>query len=188
MPMMVVDDSDFEKEIENCSKEKNSNQKPIIKESIKPGRAPGDNNVPSGLRKLIGEEAVINGREDALALAKMFDISPSSVSAYTKGATGTDSYNKPNKGLQNYLNSRKERLSKKAMKVARNAIDLLTPEKLAEVAPVKLASIAKDMSAIVKSMESDIRNPIGEQNNNQFVFYAPQFHKEQDYKVIQVNE
>src|SRR5207249_11223360 len=85
-----------------------------IVEINKPGRRLGDNNVPDSLRKIIGAESIESGRKAGLNLASHFGISPSSVSAYSHGSTGTTSYDKPNEGLLNHMNNARERIIKRA--------------------------------------------------------------------------
>lgn len=184
MPMGIVSDKDFEQELN-----RNGNKKPTIENEPHPGRSKGDNNVPEGLRKIIGEEANINGRQDALALARMFGVSDSSVSAYAKGATSTDSYRKPNNKIADYIKNRKERITKKTLHKLTSALDSITEDKLQALGPRHAAAIARDMSAIVKNMEPEKSSSVnGDQQNNQFIFYAPQFMKEQDFEVIEVKE
>ena len=184
MPMGIVTDAEFEQE-----RSRNGIKKVVIENEPHAGRKPGDNNVPSGLRRIIGEEANINGRQDALALAKMFGVSDSSVSAYSNGATSTDSYRKPNNKLTEYIRNRKERITKKTLHKLTGALDSITDDKLKELSPKIAASIARDMSAIVKNMEPDKNIPVnGDQHNNQFIFYAPKLLKESDFEVLEVRE
>jgi len=182
MGMGIVSNEEFEKELHI-----NGVRGEVI-EKEKPGRKEGDVNVPETLRKIIGEESAINGRQDALALAKMLGVSDSSVSAYAHGATSTNSYNKPSKGIQEYIKNRKAKLTKKALHKLAGALDSITPEELDKIKTRDKAAIAKDMSAIVKNLEPSKDSPIGDQQNNQFIFYAPQFMKEQQYDVIEVQE
>src|SRR5438876_2937938 len=85
-----------------------------IVEINKPGRRPGDNNVPDSLRKIIGATAIESGREAALNIANQFGISKQSVSAYSHGSTSTTSYNEPSPTLSNHVNNARERVIKKA--------------------------------------------------------------------------
>jgi hypothetical protein len=189
MSMGIVSDDDFLKELNNNgSKDSESSIGGIVVERSERGRSVGDNNVPESLRKIIGEESVINGRQEALALAKMFGVSDSSVSAYAKGATSTASYNKPSKGIQEYIKNRKAKLTKKALFKLAGALDSITDKELSEIKTRDKAAIAKDMSAIVKNLEPSKDSPIGDQQNNQFIFYAPNFMNEQQYDVVQVQE
>ena len=186
MPMMVVDDNEFEAELKNVTstpevtRDTNPISTPEVLPPEKPGRKEGDVNVPQSLRKVIAEESHINGRQEAIELAKMFGVSPSSVSAYAKGATSTDTYNKPNNSLREYINKRKDRATKKALRALHSTLDTLSGKDLDEVKAKDLASIAKDMSAIVKTFEPE-GPTVDPSNGNQFIFYAPHFHQESHY-------
>jgi predicted transcriptional regulator len=194
MPIGIVSDSDFESEFNRISGEI-KRPSPIIRTPTatvvtpdKPGRKEGDNNVPNSLRKIIGEESVINGRQEALALAEMFNVSPSSVSAYANGATSTSSYNEPVKNILSHINKSRTRSVKKAQRVLREALDAITPEKLSDVKVRDLAGIAKDMSAIIKNLEPE---PVKDDSEKvpQFVVFAPSFIKHEAFgEVIKVNE
>ena len=189
MPIGIVSDQEFEKELESHKIEPQSVRVPEIIEEVKRGRKEGDNNVPESLRKIIGEESVINGRESAVQLARELGISPSSVSAYAKGATSTASYNSPNSGLVRHLNKSRARAVKKAGQVLRSALDSISQEKLDYADATDLSGIAKDMSVIIKNLEPQ-KEPEsdGKPSSPQFIIYAPQFKKEESFQVIQVNE
>jgi predicted transcriptional regulator len=186
MPIGIVSDDDFLKEL-NSSKESVKTHVPEIITPEVPGRKEGDNNVPNSLRKIIGETAVIEGRQEALDLAEMFGISASSVSAYAKGATSTSSYQSPAKSILSHINKSRSRSVKKASRVLNEALNAISPEKLADVKARDLAGIAKDMSAVIKNLEPDAPANDGEQAP-QFVIFAPQFIKEENFDTIIVNE
>jgi hypothetical protein len=105
MPMGIVSDADLEQEIKRngvgCADPIVYIPEVIIPES--PGRAVGDLNVPEVLRKVIAQDAIENGRASAIKLAATFGISPSSVSAYTNGATSTESYHQPSPEINNHV-------------------------------------------------------------------------------------
>lgn len=188
MAIGVVSSDDFERELERLNP---NSRPPEIVDIPKKGRDEGDNNVPESLRKVIGDTAVIEGRQAALQLADIFGISPSSVSAYANGATSTTSYHNPAKSLREHINKRKEHVAKKATKKLNQALDALSQEKLDHVDAKDLAGIAKDMSVIIKNMEPDA--PTVNPNDNgkstpQFVIYAPQFRKEEHYETLIAGE
>ena len=197
MPIGIVTDDDFQTELSRLSGNRPDKKvvpsAPVIEGEVvdKPsrGRSEGDNNVPESLRKIIGETALIDGREDALKLASMFDISPSQVSAYTNGATSTASYNTPNKSLVTHLNKARSRAIKKASRVMNGAMSAITQEKLDYADPKDLSSIAKDMSAIIKNLEPETP-PLDPDaaTRPQFVIFAPQFRKEEHYETINISE
>ena len=185
MSIGIVEDDDFNKELEKINR-------PIraqVEILDKPGRSEGDVNVPDSLRKIIGETAVIDGRQEALALAEMFDVSASSVSAYAKGATSTASYNSPTKTILSHINKSRVRSVKKASRVLQDALSSITPDKLNSVKARDLAGIAKDMSAVIKNLEpSQDTSGADEGNKPQFVIFAPQFRDERNFDTIVVNE
>ncbi len=195
MAIGLVSDEEFEREMRSHSAKKPRESHPI--ESHTPeivntptrGRTDGDRNVPDSLRKIIGEESVINGRQSALALAEQFGISPSSVSAYAKGATSTTTYNEPKPSIMQHLAKSRERAVKRASSTLNSALSAITQEKL-DYADVKdLSGIAKDMSVIIKNLEPQSVQPDSEAGKApQFVIYAPQFKQESAFDFIDVKE
>lgn len=207
--MGIVPDSVFDKELERTNsvplKEKNLtvsrsfklppqfkdieselNDGGITKYPPDKGRKNGDNNVPNGLRNIIGQTAVTESREEALALARSFGISPSSVSAYTQGATSTKSYHDtPN---QSVINNAKERVSKRARGKLLLALSKLTEDKLEMAKARDLASIAKDMSQVMKHMETDDTKSPTEKAGPTFIFYTPKIRSEENFEVVQAKE
>ena len=188
----IVSDEQFNKELTNSSPAKGQATvilpvSPVKIEQIQKGRGLGNVAVPEGLRKLIGEESALYGREKALELANDFGISESSVSAYAKGATSTSSYNKPDQGLLAYLTTRKSRLAKKALHKLSLSLNAIDEDKLKDVKARDLAGIAKDMSVIAKNMEPP-NTENGGSNAPQFIVYAPQIRDERSYEQIIVND
>jgi predicted transcriptional regulator len=191
MPIGIVSNDDFEDELKHLSpsSSKKESHPPIsvveIIDSPSRGRKNGDNNVPDSLRKIIGETAVIDGRQAALDLAKDFGISPSSVSAYAKGATSTTSYNSPNKEIISHINKSRARAIKRASKTLNAALGAITQEKLDYADAKDLSGIAKDMAVVIKNLEPDKAvDPEGGGKVPQFVIYAPQFRDERSFEVI----
>lgn len=193
MPMGIVSEDDFTKELINSGHKSpalnSDNPNPInpnsIKIKIERGRKEGDVNVPDSLRKIIGETSQIEGRQDAIALAKQFGISPSSVSAYANGSKSTDSYDKqPN---LDHINGAKDRISKRARKKLMMALSYITPEKLEDAKVRDVAVIARNMAGIIKDMEPDVPTETGNKSPT-FVIYNPTVNKETAYDVISVRE
>lgn len=187
MPMGLSSDEEFKKELEKLQPKKESH--PILVPSPEHGRNKGDVNVPDSLRQIIGEDAVINGRQSALKLARDFGISPSSVSAYAKGATSTTTYDSPSQSIISHINKSRRRAIKRAQVTLNGALNALTQEKLDYTDAKDLSSIAKDMTVIIKNLEP----PVTEISQSgpqapQFVIYAPQFRDERSFEVINVNE
>ncbi len=192
MAMGIVSDSDFDNEVgklnsSNHSSNGNGKSIAVIKE-VEKGRGNGNKEVPDSLRKLIGEESAITGRASALELADNFGIKPSSVSAYNNGSRSTATYN--NQPDLTELNAARLRVAKKARNRLNLALNYITEEKL-EVAKVKdLAGVAKDMSVVIRNMEPETPKNPGENGNGgpTFVFYCPQFRKEEVFDIVRVKE
>lgn len=186
--MGIVSDTDFETEQEVLSRPV-SKSIPIVQPQIvdiNRGRGNGNVNVPDSVRKVIGETAVSDGRQEAVQLAKNFGISPASASAYAHGATSTASYDEqPNKSI---INSAKERIARSARSKLRQALSALTPDKLQDTKAVDLSTIAKNMAGVVKQMEPESKGPGEGQSNTQFIIYAPQFRKEEHFDVVYAKE
>lgn len=185
MAMGIVSEQDFEQEQENLSKPV-SKSVPIIHPQIvdiNRGRGVGNVGVPDSLRKVIGETAVSDGRQEALSLGRMVGVSPSAVSAYTQGATSTASYDEtPNKPT---INSAKERIARSARNKLRQALVALTPDKMSEAKAVEISTIAKNMAAVVKQMEPERpANGDGQQGSPTFILYAPQLRREEQFDVV----
>jgi hypothetical protein len=176
MAMGIVTDDDFEAEI-------NRYKNPQPQGQIKQREYGRGNNpqVPESLRKIIGENVIENGRKETLDMTRQLGISDSSVSAYTRGATSTTSYNNPNPDLSNHIKNAKERIVKKASKKLKLALDEITPDKLESVKARDLAGIAKDMSAVIKNLEPQEKVQNNDHSGPTFVVYAPKLMMNEDY-------
>lgn len=196
MAIGVVSDDDFAAELSKLTNPQSnsrvssstSNESVQIIDKPSKGRSDGDVNVPDSLRKIIGEEAVINGRQSALGLAGMFGISASSVSAYANGATSTKSYDQPSSPIQSHISKARERAIRRASKTLNGALGAITQEKLDYTDADKLAGIAKDMSVIIKNLEPEKVINTDDGPKTQFVIYAPQFRREESFDVIDVSQ
>lgn len=193
MPIGIVSDKDLEAELNSYKSVKLVVPDKVLEGTIietpKRGRKEGDNNIPDTLRQIIGEDALLNGRESALQIGRDFGISASSISAYTKGATSTSSYNEPKQSIISHINKARQRAIGKASKTLNAALSSITQEKLDFTDPDKLSGIAKDMSVIIKNLEKQI-DPGSTPGSTQPVFtiYAPQFRDERSFEFIQVQE
>jgi hypothetical protein len=208
MAMLVVPDSEFDKElkrlglydhskdfvnpvpsisqdeivVEDASHE--SNIETAIIEQIQRGRSIGAKEVPQEVRQFIAEES-LNGTP-AKQLSELTGISESSISAYKVGATSTASYDTPVEDLRNHVDKVKIAISNKARGRLIQAIDSLTNDKISGAKAKEIASIAKDMSAVVKNLERET-----EADNLakvQFVFFAPKVKSEAYFPIIEVND
>lgn len=201
MPMGVVNESEFEKELSSLDKPLPTSKPFVtsIKESVlegevlnapTPGRGIGSTEVPDSLRRLIGEEAAINGRKEAVLLSNSLGLSPSSTSAYSHSANSTASYNQVNPGIKNQIVKARERISRKARKVLTSALDNITDDKLSNSKAIDLSTIAKNMSSIVIDMEEDINTGKNGTGNSirALVIIAPQPIDESKFEVVRVNE
>ena len=186
MSMGIVSDNDFDSELDKLTPSPNGDKIAVI-QNIEKGRGNGNNEVPEGLRKIIGEESAINGRASALELANNFDVSPSSVSAYNKGSHSTASYeDRPNIG---FINSRKQYIAKKARNRLVLALNSLTQDKINDAKAKDIAGVAKDMSAVIRNMEPEVpKNNNGNNGGPTFIFYSPQIRSEKVFDVVHVKE
>lgn len=189
MAMGIVSDKEFDSAFGDCVNPKPKSI-PVaqIVDITSRGRKEGDVNVPDSLRNIIGDTAVTDGRQEALALGETFGISPSAVSAYSKGATSTASYNDtPNKAN---IDGAKQRIAKRARAKLMLALTHLTTEKLEGAKARDIAGIARDMSQVMKNVEPETtgKGGINTGDGPTFVFYAPQTREEKTYEVIQVKE
>lgn len=187
MAMGIVSDKDFNSELDKLSPAQ-SNGKPIaIIKEVEKGRGNGNKEVPEPLRKLIGEESAIQGRASALELAENFGIRPSSVSAYAQGSRSTATYEE-RPDIQ-HLNDAKLRVAKRARQKLVLALNSLTKDKISEAKAKDIAGVAKDMSAVIKNMEPDTPKNNGDGNGAPtFIFYCPQFKREEVFEVVNVKE
>ncbi len=196
MAMGIVSDKEFDSELSHVntrdksdkSREESNSTVPILGEVVDyaKGRQKGSVEVPDSLRKVIGDTQITDGRDQAVELAKQFGISPSSVSAYNVGATSTASYDTtPN---QDIITKAKDRISKRARGKLMSALRHITDDKLESSKARDLAGIAKDMSAVVKNMEPEGPKAPGNNSGPTFVFYSPQFRKEESFEVVVAKE
>lgn len=185
MPMGIVSDSDFDKELGNVQPRKKEAE---IVDIPSKGRNDGDINVPDSLRRIIGETAVTEGRREALKMGEFFGVSPSSVSAYSTGAVSTSTYDeKPNADV---IVKSRDKIRKIASKITIKAMRSITDDKLEGTNAKDLSAIAKDMSAVVRNMEEKYNNsgPSNETKGPTFVFYSPQFREEKHFDIIPAKE
>jgi hypothetical protein len=191
MPMGIVDDDSLQKELQNL----NGRAMPChdkchegeIIDIERKGRKENDVNVPSSLRKIIGETSEIDGRKEGVQLGKLFDISPSSVSAYANSSTSTKTYHSREKEILDHINQRKLKITNRASHKLMRALDAVTDDKLQNAKLSEVASITTAMSAVIKNMEPETKNT----NHNegvQFIVFAPQIVSEDKFQTIDLNE
>jgi hypothetical protein len=184
MPMGVVNDEDFEKEVNNSGV-------PItghITSLPRPGRKEGDVNIPESLKKIIGETSELEGRQSALAFAESLGISPSSVSAYANGATSTATYDTPSLPVANHIKERKTKVVGSALTRLTRAMTALTSDKIGTSSAKEISGIAKDMAQVVKLMDDEPKGSGDAIRAPQFLVYAPTMIDERKFEYIQAKE
>lgn len=187
MPLGIVSDEDFESEKLDSDIESHPINPVSITPMNIPGRNEGDNNVPSALQKIIGETAITDGRQSAIEFAREFGISSSSVSAYSNGATSTESYNRPNKDLKKHLERVKNRISKKSVKLLERTIDTITDDKLAETDAKDLSGIARNLASTIEKLEGRSKESEGGSARVQVNIMVPPTRDLSQYETIEVN-
>lgn len=174
MPLGIVSDEEFANELSRIDGS--------IHKDITRGRGP-IKEVPEVIREIIAEDAILSDKSVA-ELASEHGVSQSSVTAYKNSATSTKSYNEPDARLQKRNDEVRGNIISSARRNLLSALQHITPEKLAEAKLRDIASVAKDMSAVIQNTEPHVSNHIG---NAQFIFHVPTSKKESDYEVIDVS-
>lgn len=171
MPLGIVSDEQFEFEI-----------KAIHKDVVRGRGAVPE--VPEVIREIIAEDAILTDKTIA-EVASAHGVSTASVSAYKNGATSTASYHEPSERLQKKNDKVRSEIIGTARSRLMEALRCITPEKLAEAKPRDLASVAKDMSAVIHNTEPQVSNT---QVSAQFIFHSHQNRKESDFDIIDVTQ
>lgn len=150
---------------------------------INHGRTSGATEIPNSMRALIAGEALSG--VSAKVLSEEFGISKSSISAYKNGATSTTTYNEPNPELKSKIGDIKDRIIGPAQSRLIKAIEAITDDKLSEAKIQTAASVARDMSTIIKNLEPPADQVV---NRNQVIIFRPRMKEEDDYEILQVSE
>lgn len=182
----IVDDASFELQLASLNKNgsKNEAEPRATFATIERGRG-SVNAIPTELRKIIAEEAISG--TPAKELSKLFEISESSISAYKNDATSTSSYNQPNGELAKSNDVVRQTILDGARGKILIALENITDEKLRDAKVRDTASVAKDMSAIIRNLEPQTDK--GQNGlNQQFIFYAPKSKKESDFEVVEMRD
>ena len=199
MPLGIVNDQEFEQEINNSSVDSNNYDKPrasnpttvITSDSLPEieilpsvGRTPEVSNVPQSLRKILGEEVAVNGLRSARQLAdSLGGISQPTLSTYGRGEVSPNGKNDQDNDLTNYINGRKGKITKKALHKINLALSLMDETKLMGCDAKELSSVAKDMSVVVKQMEPTVKEE-EKKDPVQFHFYSPVIKQENHYETV----
>lgn len=182
MAMGIVSQSDIELELERLNS--NSNPKSSVEIiTTSHGRNKGDTNIPRALRNLVAEEAISG--TPVTDIARVFDVSPSSISAYKNGATSTASYNEPDEELTKNNRAVKSDLANMAKSKIKAALEEITSDKLRDAKVKDLSGIARDMSVVVRNLEPEA---VSENEATKLIIYAPQIVNENNFEVIKVKE
>lgn len=210
MPLGIVSDDEFLAEVNNSLverptsatattseprikpiKEVNEAITGIVEDMPSRGRQKGSVEVPDSLRKIIGETNELEGRKQAIALAKSFGISSSSVSAYANGATSTATYDNPRESIVTHIQGRKDKVAGSALSILRQSFSLMRANedhKLKACSAPELAGIARSMASVVKMMEPEPDKVSVGENRPQFVVFAPVMKDESHFEVIHLKE
>ena len=140
MRMMIVEDEDFELEL---------NKSVNAKVEIIPAKGRnGASATPESLRKLIANDILDGG--NMAEVAEAYGVSRSSASAYANGATSTASYDKPANGLGEFVDAKRDKIKTRAQNKLLLALKHITDDKLTETKVVELSTIAANMSRVVE--------------------------------------
>lgn len=142
--------------------------------------------VPEVIREIIAEDAIASNMT-ARELSEKHEISQSSISAYKHGSTSTASYDEPIAELLESNNRVRKDIISNARSRLVSALQHITPDKLSEAKLRDVASVAKDMSAIIKNMEPEVKD-IPKERAPQFIFFAPQPVKEDIFDTVYTKE
>lgn len=174
MSILIVNDEEFEAERKKFENKEDS----FVVHEINHGRNENDTNVPQPIRELIVEDALEGATAESLS--KIYNVSPSSVSAYKNGATSTASYRQKNSKLI----AAKDRVSNRAYNRLNEALKALGTKNLSDEKPKDIASIAKDMATVAEKMSPKVD---GAKDGPQvhLHLYAPKMKQITDYEIVE---
>lgn len=134
--------------------------------------------LPDFMKEMIGTLGRIQKQAD---VAEEFGVTRGDVNRYSQGKVGATT-TRVDEELRAKIDSNLGIVQEKASDKLLKALDLLTTEKLAGEKPRNIASIARDLSAVI-----DRARPKNETNvlNAQVIVYAPQQREEKSYEVIE---
>lgn len=178
MPLGIITEAEFNSEL---SLHSNRNEVEVIQIKHGRGNAP---EVPQEIRKLIASNSIHSGGNHK-EIAEAFGVSTSSVSAYKNGATSVTTYDKPNEELSRHVDKVRDTISTTARSRLMSALQSLTDEKIENTKARDAASIAKDMSVVVKNMEPVVQ---GNDSSVKVLIYQPRIKEESDFEVISISE
>jgi hypothetical protein len=176
MPLGIISDEAFEKELENLSKRDVRDAE--VKELPTRGRKEEVPNIPKEIRKTIADCAVDG--ESRKVIAGAFGISEPTVTNIKNG------YGEVNQDVQDHVKTRREKITSRASSKLMTALRELTPAKIADASAREISGIAKDMSQVIRNLEPQEK---GTSVAGNFVFFAPSGTKQiADYEVINAKD
>ena len=179
MSIGLVDNSSFEAELERLLSSNGHSSSPSVIVKTREGRG---NNIPDEIKKIAGEE-FINGAPQA-QVAEVLGITKTTVSHSAVGMNSTNhDVRQPKPEVLKHVNSVRDRITKRASRLAITALDSIDTDKVRELSPNKQAELAKTMTSIVKDMEPEY---IDEKNkpNIQVVVYAPRERSLDEFEIV----
>ncbi len=174
MPLGIVSEDEFNLENELFDKEKTG----VIRDTNL-GRG-NKVETPEVIRNIIGEEKIQG--EVGKELAKLFGVSESSVSAYSRGMTSSNGTTSGD--LAEHVNKIKIKVKSQAADKLDLALSHIDSEKLSKARVGELSSVARNMAAIIKDMDEREGQ---DGPKTQIIFVAPHMRKEEHYEVIDVS-
>jgi len=183
IPTRLIKDAEFPLN-ESVPQEPEIVTSDVIIKRMGAGRQVGDVNVPQSVRTLLADTTVFEGRREGNQLADVFGVSHGSVGVYATPNSKLAENLSPDirQDINSFLTGKKEKISKKAIARLSMAMNHITEEKLQDLGAVALGTVAKDMAAVVKSMEP--KEESKQDNNVQFLMYAPQVKNENHYQTV----
>ena len=176
MAMGIISDEDFDLELVRLS----GKHSEVIITGSNNGRGP-TKELPDSLRKVISEEAIVNGNTKDIAEA--FGISKSSVDAYKNDATSCKTYDNPNDALQEHNNKVRARINGIATNRIMKALKHITEDKMKDAKIDTLSTVAANMARVVEKTTPKERPVV----NNNIVFYSPRQIHERNFEIVEVN-
>lgn len=174
MPLGIVSEEEFNKENELFDRVSTG----VIKDSSL-GRG-NKIETPEVIRNIVGEEKVRG--EVGKELSKLFGLSESSVSAYSRGMTSSNGCS--NEELGEHINKVRIKVKSQAADKLNLALSHIDSDKLSKARVGELSSVARNMAAIIKDMDEKEGS---DGPKTQIIFVAPHMRKEEHYDVIDVS-
>jgi predicted transcriptional regulator len=147
------------------------------------GRPKGGKNLSDLTKELIAYESV-NSPLTQKQIAAIHGVTEATVNHLSQGYNTTNiDTRKENEDIKAVLNERKYNIADKATAKLMQSLDLFEPTSLEQL---DLPGAALKMASVVQKISENF----AEHNNNniQFIVYAPRMRSESSYETIEVNE